>query len=115
MPFKMRRIDMPAWANARVRDVEPPPDGPFTGELYQLIHDRRAEFLAAVHQAVEAHICPLDDSFPQQSVLTGEYYLAARESYSFRARAGRAQVIVKARCLGRDDELRTPGEPDDYL
>jgi hypothetical protein len=114
MPFAMRRIDMPAWANARARDAEPPPDGPFTQELYRLVQARRAEFLAAVHRAVEEHLCPLDHAFPQRSVLTGEYYLSGRESYSFRGGAGRAQVILKARCLGRDDELRTPGQPDDY-
>jgi hypothetical protein len=120
MAFAMRRIDLPSWANARDQEVAPEPDGPIVRELYRAVQVQRDEFLLAVHRAVVAHVdcCALDDPrpgiFPKRSLLTGDYYLSRRETYSFRERADIAHVVVHARCLGRD-EFRLLDEPDDYL
>jgi hypothetical protein len=121
MTVQLRRIDLPDWANAYDREGKPKVATEFSSALYDRIQTRRGELLDAVHLALVAHVdaCVLDDPrpefFPKLSVITGDYYLSRRESYCYSADRNLFHIIFHARFLGQDDQLLTPGEPDDYL
>lgn len=111
--FPMRRIPTPESAPAHARGAVRVREGVLPEE-FQLFQQRRNEILALVDAEVERYVnetaaLPGEDSFPDPSLLSGEFYIGG-ETYAKHVGPVWYQIGIKARCLGR-----SPLGMDDYL
>jgi hypothetical protein len=110
--FPMRRIPPPEPAPDYARgEIEFDGVSPKEANLFK---QRRKEILALVDAEVERYATentalPGENSFPDQGVLNGEFYIA-RESYKKRADPVWFQISIMVHCRGH-----CPWGVDDYL